>query len=65
MEILHQEGCNTEIAKMSIALATKDVEFIKFCRKIEIPIENEDWNSADEEEVTILLEQLKIDPFVR
>ena len=65
MEILHQEGCNTEIAKMSIALATRDLDFIKFCRKIEIPIENEDWLVAEEEEVIILLEQLKIDPFVR
>ena len=63
MQILHEEGCNTEIAKMSLALATRDVDFVKFCRGLDIPIENEDWNCADEEEVTILLEQLNIDPF--
>ena len=63
MQILHEEGCNTEIAKMSLALATRDIDFIKFCKGLDIPIENEDWNCADEEEVTILLEQLNIDPF--
>ena len=63
MELLRDSGCNTEIAKMSLALATKDVQFVKFCHKLDIPVENEDWNTSSEDELTILLENLSLDPF--
>ena len=64
MQTLRDEGCTTEIVKMSLALATKDVEFVKFCYSLDIQAENEDWNTADKEEVNVLLEELQIDPFV-
>ncbi len=64
MEILKEAGCTTEICKMSLALATRDVEFVRFCHQLDIPVENEDWNSADDTEVNILLQELRIDPFV-
>ena len=64
MQTLRDAGCQTEIVKMSLALATKDIEFIKFCHQLDIQADNEDWNTADDEEITILLEELQIDPFV-
>lgn len=64
MQTLRDAGCQTEIVKMSLALATKDIEFIKFCHQLDIQTENEDWNTADADEVSILLEELQIDPFV-
>lgn len=63
MEFLRDMGCNTEIVKMSLALATKDIDFIKLCHRLEIPVENEDWNTGDLEEIRVLLEELKLDPF--
>ncbi len=48
---------------MSNALATKDRHFVKLCSKLDIPVENEDWNVSDLEEVKLLLEALKLDPF--
>jgi len=53
METLYESGCTTEIAKMSVALATKDKIFVKLCHKLDIPVENEDWNTLDLEEVLI------------
>lgn len=54
MEYLRDCGCNTEIAKMSLALSTKDVGFVKLCHSMDIPIENEDWDTADPNEVFLL-----------
>ena len=33
MQTLRDAGCQTEIAKMSLALASRDREFVKFCYK--------------------------------
>ena len=63
MEVLHDAGCTTEIAKMSLALSTKDVAFVRLCHGMDIPVENEDWNAADPAEVGILLDDLALDPF--
>ena len=63
MEVLYEAGCQTEIAKMSLALATKDPSFVRLCHRLEIPVENEDWNSGDTDEVRLLLDELKLDPF--
>lgn len=63
MEQLRDAGCTTEIAKMSLALSTKDIAFVKLCHGMEIPVENEDWNAGDPAEVRILLEELFLDPF--
>ena len=63
MEVLHTAGCQTEIAKMSLALATKDTAFVRLCHRLDIPVENEDWNSGDVDEVRLLLEELQLDPF--
>ena len=38
----------------SLALATRDSVFVRLCHKLDIPVENEDWN-GDAEEVTILV----------
>ena len=64
MEVLKEAGCTTEIVKMSLALGTRDVSFIKFCYQLDIPVDNEDWNMANIEDVEILLTELMIDPFV-
>lgn len=63
MEQLRDAGCTTEIAKMSLALSTRDVSFVKVCHGMDIPVENEDWNAGDPAEVRILLEELLLDPF--
>lgn len=63
MRVLRDAGATTEIAKMSVALATRDAGFVKLCVELDIPIENDDWNSASGEEVLILLRDLQIDPF--
>ena len=31
MDVLREAGCQTEIAKMSLALASKDKDFVKHC----------------------------------
>ncbi|ESN96644.1 hypothetical protein HELRODRAFT_189324 [Helobdella robusta] len=63
MEYLRDNGCNTEIAKMSLALGTKDIPFIKLCYSLDIPVENEDWDTVDPAEVRILMNELHLDPF--
>ncbi|KAI0242294.1 hypothetical protein LSAT2_014129 [Lamellibrachia satsuma] len=63
MELLYEAGATTEIAKMSLALASKDPAFVKLCYRVNIPVENEDWNVSDIDEVRMLLTDLKLDPF--
>ena len=56
-------GANTEIANLSVAIAAGDVEFVKRCLQMDVPVENEDWNTANEAELNILLKDLNLDPF--
>ena len=51
MNYLHQCGCNTEIAKIGLALSTKDSTFVDECVRMGVPVENEDWDVGLEEEV--------------
>lgn len=64
MEALKEAGCTTEIVKMSLAVATHDIDFVRFCYQLEVPVDNEDWNMANIEDAEILLTELQIDPFV-
>ena len=63
LKLLHAAGCQTEIVKMSIALASKDISFIRLCRELDIPVENEDWATTDLEGIRILVDELQLDPY--